>query len=198
MFRAHGKPRGHYDDVAGVPITVDHAHAHVHEGASFTVTFSNTTANNNNHRSVVGFKTPDTTRWFHIVATVSCSTPAEVYLREAPAIDDGAGTEEVAYNRNRNSATAPTVLSLEAVPTVGSVTTFTEAQIAAANFSGGTELARATLQEGAGGQAVGGVARGSQEWVLKQNTKYVIVIQNTTTATNKHIIRLDWYEHTSL
>ena len=188
---------GQGDPMTGALMTIDYPHHELHSGSSFTASYTNVTTNNNLHRSAIGFTTPNTTKWFHSIAAISASDPAEVFVCEAATIDDDDGTQAVAYNRNRNSAKVSTVLSLEGTPTAGSITTFTEAQVVAATFTCGTELAYGVIQEGGGPQAVGGVARGIQEWILKQNTTYVIVVKNTAQNPNAHNIRLDWYEHTN-
>ena len=176
---------------------IDYAHYEIHSGSSFSVLYSRVTANSDNHRTAIAFSTPDTTKWGHMVFTVSASGPAEVFLLEAMTIDDDAGTQATIKNRNRNSSKTSTMLSLETVPTANEVTTFDETAIAAANFSGGTELAYEQLGGGLGVRAIGGTSRGAQEWILKQNTKYIIYLQNVGANTNTHTISLDWYEHTN-
>ena len=183
------------DGMTRAKTMIDYAHHEVHSGSSFGVGYSVTTGADDDHRSSIGFTTPNTTKWLHLVATISASHAAEFFLREAPTIDDDDGTQAVAYNRNRNSATASTVLSLEGTETVGSVTTFDEAELVAATFSGGTVLEYVLMQAGGGPKAVGGVSRGSQEWILDQNAKYVFTIQNIGANANTHVIHLDWYEH---
>ncbi len=176
--------------------TVPYEHHEIHGGSSFTVYFDNTTANNDDDVSCIGFSTPNTTKWFHMIVEVSSSDPSELFIEEGVTIDDDAGTQATAYDRNRNTGNTSTILSLEGTPTAGQVTTFTEAQFNAANYSAGTILDRVQLIGGTGPRAVGGEARGQQEWVLKQNTKYLIRLQNVGANANVHEIHLDWYEHT--
>lgn len=184
------------DASTGAVMTVEYAHHEIHSGSSFAVGYSVTTGNNDDHRTSIGFTAPNTTKWMHLVATVSASHAAEFFLREAPTIDNDAGTQAVAYNRNRNSTKVSTVLSLEGTPTAGSVTTFTEAQLAGATFSGGTSLEYVLMQAGGGPKAVGGASRGSQEWILDQGVTYLLTVQNVGANANTHVIHLDWYEHT--
>ena len=183
------------DSATHVTTTIEYEHHEIHSGSSFTANFDNTTTNDDDHRSAIGFQVSDTARWPHMVINVSSSHPAEFSLIEAPTIDLAAGTEVVIYNRDRNSLNVSTILDLASPQVAGKVTTYTEAQIGAATFSGGTVLAHKTLIGGGGPQAVGGVGRGGQEWILDQGAKYVLVMQNIGGNINLHEIHMDWYEH---
>ena len=44
-----------------------------------------------------------------------------------------------------------------------------------------------------GSQHLGDV--GTEEYILKANTKYVFLITNTAASANDHLIEIDWYEH---
>jgi len=174
------------------------SHHQVHKGNAYRAHFINTTANNDNHRSVIGFSTPNTNKTLHLIMEVSASSAAEMFLLEAPTVDNDAGTEDTSVNRSRGSSNISTILSLEGTPVAGDITTYTETQIAAANFSGGLELDHVQLVIGSGPKAVGGSTRGEQEWLLKQNTKYIIYIRNVGASINLHEIHLDWYERISI
>ena len=175
---------------------IDYEHHEIHSGSSFNVHYSNTTTNNDDHRTGIAFKTP-ATKEMHLVVTLSASSAAEVFLLEAPTIGTAAaGTRKVAYNRNRNSTTTSLCRDEEAGNIAGGVSTYTEAQLVTANVSAGTELEYAVLQAGGGPKPLGGTARGSQEWILKSDTLYLIYIKNIGAAANAHNIALDWYEHT--
>jgi len=176
---------------------IDYEHHEIHGGSAFHVGYSETTANSDDDVTAVMFKTPNTSKWIHLTFTVTCSDPAEAIILEGPTLADaGDGTDKVVLNRNRNSSTTSTVQSLEDTPTVGSVTTMNETEWTAVGVSAGTELEHEYLAGGSGPQAVGGVSRSTQEWVLKQDTIYVFYLQNTGANANAHSISLDWYEHT--
>ena len=178
--------------------TIDYAHHEVHSGSSFHVGYSVTTAISDDDVTAIMFKTPNTTKWLHLVATFNCSDPAEAIILEAPDLaDSGDGTDKVILNRDRNSTKTSTAQSLEDTPTVGSVTTMTEDEWTEVGVTNGTELEHEYLQGGSGPKAIGGVTRGTQEWILKQNTTYVFYLQNTGANANAHSISLDWYEHTN-
>ncbi len=177
--------------------TIGHEHHEVHDGRSFAAYFDNTTANSDDDISAIGFITEDGTRWVHLVVSVAASAAAEFFLEEGTTIDDGAGTEATIYNRDRNNTNTSIVKALDASHTFGQITTYTEAQINAANYSVGTVIEYSILVAGEGKKAVGGTARGSQEWILKQNTKYLLRIQNIGASANVHQIHMNFYEHTN-
>jgi hypothetical protein len=177
--------------------TVEYEHHEIHGGSSFHVSFANTTSADDDHRSCITFTTPAGTKYAHLIMTVSASSPAEAYILEAfSAIDEGEGTEKTIYNRNRNSSTTSTMISHAASPAAGSVTTWTETQIANAQLSGGTAIEHIILAGGEGPRSVGGTSRGTQEWVLDADKHYMFYIQNIGANANTHNISLDWYEHT--
>ena len=175
--------------------TIEYEHHEIHQGSTFSVHIDNTTANTNDHRTLVGFETPDNTKWLHMVFTASASSAAEVFLVEGVTIDDDEGTEIVALDRNRNTANTSTILSLQNPAVAGSVTWMLEAEIADATFSYVRILDHAQLVAGSGPKALGGTARATREWILDQGIKYAIWVQNVGASVNLHEIHLDWYEH---
>ena len=185
------------DSITNSLMMIEYEHHEIHSGSSFSIFYENITTSDDDHRTAIGFQTPNTTKWLHMIIEIAASDPADFDLLEAPTITGGNGTEQTVYNRNRNSSTTSTVLNQAGSPVAGSVTTYTEAEIADATFSGGTSLSHTTLVGGSGPKAVGGSTRGSQEWILKQNTKYILLLQNVGAAVNTHTIAIDWYEHTN-
>lgn len=176
-------------------INLTHGHHEIHKGSSFCADYTITTAATDDHRTAIGFNTPNTAKWGHLTIIISASQPAEFFLDEAPTIDDDAGTQKTILNRNRNSPTISVMTSLESAPTANQVTTFTEAQIAAASYSAGTIIENPQFSGGQGPFAIGGSLRGTQEIILKQNTKYLFFLQNVGANANVHYIQLNFYEH---
>lgn len=177
---------------------VDYPHHEIHSGSSFHVHYQEVTANSDDDRTCIGFTTPDTAKWAHLIVSVSATHPAIAYIYEAPNVDPDVGSQEAIRNRNRNSTKDSTMLSLETTPVAAKVTTFDETEIAGAHFSGGKVIDTVLLGGGRGSRVIGGTSRGSQEWMLKQNTTYVIVLENYGANVNYHNIGLDWYEHTDV
>lgn len=182
------------DKATHATVTIELEHCMIHKGYAFNAHFDNTTANADDARSAIGFSTPNTTNWLHLIIGIAASSPAEFFLLRAPTIDLGAGTEKNIHNRNENSTNTSDALSLANPQVAEQVTTYTEAQLAAANLAGGTELGHKLLAGGEGPKAFGGVGRGSQEWVLKQGAKYLFIMQNVGANINIHEINLNWYE----
>ncbi len=186
------------DASSGALETIAHDHEEIHAGSSFHVSYSVVTASSDDDVTGIMFKTPNTTKWGHIVVTVTASNPAEAIINEAPTLaTPAAGSDKVILNRDRNSTTISVMSSLETVPTVGSATTMTEAEWTAIGVTAGTELEHVFLAGGDGPQAIGGNSRGTREWILKQDTIYIFYLQNTGASANSHVISLDWYENTS-
>ena len=185
------------DSATNAMNVIEYEHHEIHAGSAFHVGYSVTTASSDDDVTAIMFTTPNTAKWIHIIATFTCSSAAEAILLEAPTLaDSGDGSDKAVLNRNRNSSVTSTVQSLEDTPTVGSVTTMTEAEWTQVGVSAGTELEHEYLAGGEGPKALGGTTRGAQEWVLKQNTTYIFYLQNTGASANAHSISLDWYEHT--
>lgn len=179
-----------WDDVSGSFLWTDFAEHQINEGNAFHVHYSVTTAATDDHRTGIAFKTPNTTKYGHLVAMFSASAAAEFIINEAPTLGvPAAGVDLAIKNRNRNSATASVMSSLETVPTVASVSTFTEAEMATATVSAGTELDHVFLAGGNGPFVL-------PKFVLKANTIYLFYLINTGANANTHSIHLDWCEHT--
>lgn len=187
-----------YDSTTHAMKTIEYEHYEIHDGSAFSVHIDNTTENSDDDRTFIGFETPDTTKWLHIVIRSAASSPAEVFLVETVTIDDDEGTRTAVSNRNRNSGTASTVIPLESQPVVGNVTVMIESQLAGAQFSYTTLLYHIILIAGEGPKAIGGETRAVNEWILKQGTKYGIFIQNIGANANRHELQLNWYEHTNI
>ena len=189
-----------FDSTTKATKTVAYAHNEIHGGSAYNAHFNNTTTSDDDHRTAIAFKTPNTTKWAHAEFHVSASSPAEVFLLEAPTIvaTATAGTAVTSFNRNRNSSNVSGILSIDSTPVATKYNTFNEAELVTEQFTGvGTELDSITLAGGTGPRVVGGASRGEHEWVLKQNTIYILYIQNIGANANVHTIGIDWYEHTN-
>ena len=124
--------RGSKAEVDGTTTAVtqiSYPHHEIHAGSSFSVDFSNITANTDLHRTVIGINTPDTTRWAHIVVTVTSTSAAQFSIYENRTVGTpGSGTAATIYNRDRNSATTSTILDQAGTPAANKVSTYLEAE----------------------------------------------------------------------
>ena len=199
VYGAGGRPARLIDDLSGAAVGVTFAHHELHEEDSFHSEYSVTTASSDDDVTGILFKTPNTAKLSHMVVTVSSSHPAEAIINEGPTLaDSGDGSDLAVFNRVRDSANESTLESLEDTPTVGSLTSMDETEWTAIGVSSGTELEHMFLAGGSGPFAVGGVSRGTQEWIWKPDTVYTIYLQNTGANANTHYVGLDWYEHVGL
>ena len=153
--------------------TIDFAHCEIHEGESFTASHKADVANGANLDLLI--VTPNTDVEAHFTYELDVEAETEISLYEA--VTATAGTAVAAYNRDRNSANAATV-----------VVTHTPTGI-----TEGTTLIR-SFHLGSG-KSFGGGERAVHEFILKKNTKYLFRLTNATTSANYMAVKLDWYEH---
>lgn len=186
---------------------IDYAHHEVHGGSSF-MAHNAQEVTDDTVRSAITFQTANTTKWAHMIVTVQSTEAAVALLLEDLVIDSGTAGEPTALtalNRNRNSSGSSGFISQHATPVTGDVSVWTEALLlnagAGATDDWGvtteTELARIALGASLNpARSFGGVSRGSQEIILKQDTVYMILMTTGTDNDNIMQITLDWYEHT--
>ena len=153
---------------------ISYEHHEIHDGSSFTTDFSVDLANGASMD--VQLTTPNTTAWAHMIYTCYTEAEAEFNLYEAPTTTGGTGLVE--QNRDRNSATAATVVAVH-TPSVS-----------------GTGTLIRTKHYGTG-KTQGGQVHETDEWILKQNTKYLFRLTNATTSANYCTLMISWYEHTN-
>ena len=159
--------------------TVDYAHHEIHAGSSFVAHHVQEVANGGTIN--VTIKTPNTTKWAHLLWLVGTELESELRFYEGSTVAAATGGTITPKNRNRNSASTSTCVVM-GTPTVGTVGDL----LFADHLGGGSASAR-----------FGGENRGEQEWVLKQNTTYTVQLVNMTTSNNYMAVALDWYEHTN-
>ena len=130
--------------------------------------------------------TPNTTKWVHMIFDVEAAlnTVIGVYENTVGAGHTASSTL-VDYNNNRNSTdTSMVILGISN----------DDAADGTNIFPTGFGIASGT---GVNKIAGGGESRGAQEWVLKQNSKYLLRVHSLTDNSSV-AIKLVWYEHVSL
>ena len=167
--------------------TIDYAHHEVHSGSSYAAFTSNSDLDATDEL-IIAFKTPNTTKWFHMVAGFKNTSESLAEILEAPTITNGTGTESACINHNRNSIKTSGSLSIEASPTSG------EYSVDPTITADGTVIMADTI--GTGKNKGLSESRGVSEYVLKQNTIYAFRITGVADNGNAAII-LNWYEHTN-
>ena len=111
----------------------------------------------------------------HLIGEISGEAETQFYFYESPTVTD-AGTAITSSNRNRNSSN-------------NDVLTITHSATVSAD---GTELEHVVFGSG---KAIGGGISRTDEWVLKNNTTYLVRVTNNTTSNNYHTIRFQYYIH---
>ncbi len=175
--------------------TIENEHYEIHGGSSFTAYYTRTTDATDVHRSAIYLLTPVCCPDLHLVIHFSASFAAFFTICEGATIDINTGTNGVTIlNRNRNSIKTSKARDNATAHTVNAITTFTEVQIAAANFVCGTTIRTEPIIAGGGPKPAGGEYRGVQEYILKRNTPYIFLLTNVGANANVHHIHIDWYE----
>lgn len=159
-------------------IAIDEVHNEIHDGDTFRY-FDAVTINSGSSQDYL-ITTPNTKKWAHFLFLVDGTAITTISLYEAT--DKTGTTGQTIFNANRNSSTTATV-------TVDKGT------------SGGTTDGTLlfTYSSGTATGSVGktGADTHNDEWILKQNTKYILRIASGT-AGNLCNLSLSWYEHESL
>lgn len=196
------------DFITGGLVAIEYEHHEIHGGNSFMCHYS-VDVSDITHRTAITFKTADTLKLGHFVASVHASSVAMAYIYEDVIIDGGSAGEPAAvviYNRYRDGTGTSGFISQHATPVAGGASGWTEALLLNGATGGdgdwvistATELDKFPLGGGTNPvRSIGGSERGTSEIILKQNAVYMIMIQSLDNEDNTHIIRLDWYEHTS-
>lgn len=161
--------------------TVTYAHHEIHAGSAYFAVYS--ALKDTAGLIEVRIATPNTTKWAHMTIAMDAALAATAQLWEGTTKTDVVGNRITPMNRNRNSSS-----------TSGLTICHTPA---------GTESATANLTQYFGAAATGGrVAQGGSvntraEFLLKQNTAYLLRCTSRADANALSII-LDWYEHTAM
>lgn len=168
-------PSAQLDSTTNAIKVIDYPHNELHGGDAF-VYCEVTDVSGSAARDIL-IVTPNTTKWAHMFIEVGSESEADYKLYEdATTSADGTGVTEV--NRDRNSGSAATVVVTH-TPTVSTT---------------GTLICQ---DHWGSGKKSGGADRAIEEWILKQNAKYLVRVTNATGSANQIAIALNWYEHTN-
>ena len=161
--------------------TIDYSHHEIHAGSHFFAIYS--LLRNTAEIIEVRIQTPDTTKWAHMTFDIECALAATVELWAATTKTHVTGNAIVGLNRDFNSSTASGL---------------TICHTPAGTQSGAADLLEYVGAAATGGRvAVGGEATSNAEFILKQNTAYLVRATSRADG-NALAIILDWYEHTNL
>ncbi len=155
--------------------TIKFEHHQIHEGNTFTI-LEVTDLGNGAVRDIL-IVTPDTPKWAHLVWEIEHELETSIQFYQDTLYSNN-GTPIPSFNRNGNSGNVATTLMYH-TPTITNVGTLV-----------------GTIQQGADKKAGGG-DREDNEYILKQNSSYLIRITNLTVNNNLIFVRLNWYENTN-
>jgi hypothetical protein len=176
----NGRRHLRLDEATLALLTTDYAHHEIHSGNAYSFAYSVQSIGGQTPPAdviSVDFTTPDTTKWLHALMHATCEGAARVVLMEAPTggCENPTGQLTV-LNRNRNSPNTSTLV-VNYDSTVG---------------TGGLILRDEYIGSGV---KSGGDVRGTDEVLLKQNTKYSLWVFSTSLVPAS--LGMHWYEHTS-
>lgn len=159
----------------GAPVIIDVEHHEIHCGDSYVATRTLDLGNGASDTMILNVPALVGARNYHAVFEVLTESEASFAIFEG-ATTAADGVAVPFYNRNRNSAFT-TGVTLFHTPTTP---------------AGGTEIFTAVWGSGRG---VGGESRGREEFILKNNTKYRIVLTNNTATANQISYKFSHYIH---
>ena len=169
------------DAMTNAITTITYEHHELHAGSHFIFSIDSTVGDADTLGLLI--VTPNTTKWAHMVFSVQGALDTRFEIFETNTATPGS-TRPV-YNNDRNSKKVNTTL-IKNTATVGG--------------ADGTKIFQSHfgIDSGLGANKVtgGGQDHAGQEWILKQNTQYMIAIISATDA-NVVSLKLSWYEHTN-
>lgn len=157
--------------------TIEYEHHEIHAGNSFYAEIFDATLSDT-HTIIMLITTPNTLEYAHSRMMVQVTKATTVLFYEGTTVS-AAGGAVTESNRERNSAHPATVV-VTSKPTI---------------TANGTLLQTSYIGTG-GKYGVGGTDSALNEWVLKANEKYMIILTSNE-DNNKGIIGINWYEHTN-
>lgn len=160
--------------------TITYPHHEIHSGSSYHASDVQSVSTTTIKWQVT---TPDSLAYAHMIFSVECTGEMLLLVTEGSNKVDGTALAEINRNRVGTPKTAGTIVTR--TPTGGDTdgaTTILTTRV------GSTGVGSKTLS--------GGGARGTNEYILKPNTKYVVSV--TTYAAVFVSLELDWYEHTNI
>lgn len=166
------------DSATHVLSVIDYEHHEIHSGDAYTLSIPVTIPAANDYE--IRIAQPDTTKWAHILFSIVSDAAVTASLYETTTLTHVAGNVLTPINRNRNS-TNTSGLTLCHTP---------------AGAGDGSLIYSATAGvAGTPAQSAPGSVTGRFEFILKQNTAYLL--RAAGVSGDVITINLEWYEHTN-
>ncbi len=183
------------DPASFTAVGIDNAHHRIHDGDSFSVSHYEADFDKIDIFGVL-FTTPDTLKRIHMFPIVYAGSASLFEILEAPTLDTGnyPTVFSTSINRDRNSSTLSTVLSVRAAPVVNRVSLKRPADVTPISADGTiihAEMIGSSKQGGGSG------GRDNNEYILKQNTTYYFRLSGSAGGADNSVgsIILSWYEN---
>lgn len=156
---------------------IDYAHHEVHAGSAYRAGMNYTLANAN--VATFCLTTPDTTKWSHVIWTLTATADGTfAVLEDVTSYTGGAAVTPLNHNRNSTN-------------TSGNVCKSGMTGVSPITLTGGTTILSASLATGKGDVIE---SSHENEFILKQNSIYAFRYTNGTSANTIRFV-LEWYEH---
>jgi hypothetical protein len=167
------------DSTTRVLSVIDYPHHEAHAGSFYRGGMNFTLANG--EVATLGIVTPNTTKWAHMVWSLSATADGTFTVLEDVTSFSG-GAAFTPLNHNRNSLNASGLTCTRGMTGADLITP-----------TGGSVILNAVLGTGKGSVIDRSVG---QEFILKQNSKYLFRYTNGTSANIIQLV-MEWYEHTN-
>ncbi len=158
---------------------MDYTHHEVHAGSFYRASMNYSLSNG--QVATLGFVTPNTAVWAHVTWFMETTADGTFTVTEDVTSFAG-GVSVTPLNHNRNSINASAMTITRGMTGADLITP-----------TGGTTIITSVLSTGRGSSVSEGHG---EEFILKQNSKYLFQYTNGTSA---NVIRfvMEWYEHTN-
>jgi hypothetical protein len=177
MAKLAGGSLGEYDSYTNAALEIPVEHHEIHEGDFYEAGHIQDISTGAFY--YIGIKTPSN-KVIHYKneKVVTSADKVTIGLQEDATITGG--TTATVYNHNRLSAKTSSVIIKTGITLSTAGTTISTSYV-----GGGTNQ---------GANRIGADNVGSNEYILKQNTQYVITLANSSSGTNTVFVSPTWYE----
>jgi hypothetical protein len=164
------------DEVTQAGRVISASHHEIHECDTFRVYRNKDVPNSGTYN--IMFTAPNTTKYVHFTFAVDHESEAELAFYETVGSFSG------------GTAITPNKADGNCSETSGISDMVYDANV---SLAGSTTLIH---EVGGSGKRFGGAATHDNEWVLKKNTIYGLILTNQGAGANESNFQLDWYEET--
>jgi len=167
-----------FEFLTGAVKIIDNDHAYIHQGKYFTRATKFTLASGASIKFTLQTNSEKVIHYRPINIRTSADNLSGFFFEGSSGASGG--TALVPSNRNRTST-----VTTDSILTQGATVTNNGTQISELFIPGST---------GVGGTRTGSDLSGTNEWVLKPDTLYTIVLTNGSSGNNTIFLEFQWYE----